>query len=567
MPRNSFVPLPAKVMLAMDRRARDRAVESRRKQWLEERFKQIGKERAQSWGWPNTYSYTKSLGEQLVLAARDTITATVVRPSVIESAQFYPEPGWNQGVNTSAPLTYLTGRGFRFIPATGPLVLDVIPVDLVAHAIVPVLAALLLKRHQPIYQLGTSDVNPLPMRRLVELTGLSNRRDHRLNGGPMGKLAPHLDATVASPQTYQMVTRQIPAILKQAASIGRMVLGDDSAPARKFEEQVEKIGKSALMVRSLAKVYRPYTEDLVYTFHGKNIRDLYASLAPGDAERHPYHPERIDWFDYWTKVHMPGLRRNIYPQLELHTRARPSGSFRHKTLIEMLDRAAEQWGARVALESLKPSGQRTDLSYRELRDRAHRAGLLLVTRGVEPGDRVLIVAENSPEWAVAYFAIQYAGAVAVPLDDRISGDELALIIRLTEPRLALLSTACSKRVGDGLSGIAEMELGDLQRPFVLRNQPALPIKIERKTLASIVFTSGTTGPPKGVMLTHGNFTAQIAALGRVFALGDEDVVLSVLPLHHAFEFTCGLLLPIASGARVVYPLETMRRACRERSPK
>ncbi len=260
---------------------RERAVESRRKQWLEDRFKQIGRERAQSWGWPNTYSYTKSLGEQLVLAACETITATVVRPSVIESALSDPLPGWNQGVNTSAPLTYLTGRGFRFIPATRELVLDVIPVDLAAHAIIPILAALLVKRHKPIYQLCTSDVNPLPMRRLVELTGLSNRRDHRLNSGPMGKLAPHLEAVVASHNTYELVSTRIPGMLKQTAALAQTVLGEDSAPARKFEQQVDKICKSALMVRSLAEVYRPYIQDLAYTFHGKNIRDLYARLATG----------------------------------------------------------------------------------------------------------------------------------------------------------------------------------------------------------------------------------------------------------------------------------------------
>ena len=536
----------------------DRAVESRRKQWLEDRFKQIGKERAQKWGWPNTYSYTKSLGEQLVFAAHNEITATVVRPSVIESSLSDPMPGWNQGVNTSAPLTYLTGRGFRFVPATGTLVLDVIPVDLAAHAIVPVLAALLLKRHKQVYQICTSDVNPFPMRRLVELTGLSNRREHRLHGGPMGKLAPHLDATVVSQNTYELVSNQIPAMLKQTAVMARTLMGEDSAPARKFERQVDKICKSAVMVRSLADVYRPYIQDLVYTFHGKNIRDLYSALAPGDADRHPYHPESIDWNDYWLNVHMPGLRRHIFPQLELHTRARPGSSYRYKTLVEMLDRAAERYGARPALDSPTPSGQRTSISYRELHDRVQRAGLLLGTRGIKPGDRVLLVAENSPDWVIAYFAILYAGAIAVPLDHLISADELAAVSRIAEPRAALISAACSKRlgksVGEAMSGIVEMELGDLQRPFMLRGQPAAPVKIERRTLASIVFTSGTTGTPKGVMLSHGNFTAQIASLGRVFALGADDVVLSLLPLHHTFEFTCGLMLPLASGAQIVYPL-------------
>jgi long-chain acyl-CoA synthetase len=374
----------------------------------------------------------------------------------------------------------------------------------------------------------------------------------------MGKLAPHLDATVVSQNTYELVSRRIPAMLNQAAALARTTLGDNSVPARKFEQQVDRIWKSALMVRSLTDVYRPYIQDLAYTFHGKNIRDLYAALAPGDADRHPYHPERIDWADYWLNIHMPGLRRHIFPQLELHTRARPSGSFRHKTLVEMLDRTAERYGARPALDARMPSGQRTSISYRELRDSAHRAGLLLGTRGIKPGDRVLLIAENSPEWVIAYFAILCAGAVAVPLDHLVSADELATISRIGEPRAALVSTACAKRLGPAvrasMNGIVEMELAELERPFVLRATPAPPVTIERRTLASIVFTSGTTGTPKGVMLTHGNFTAQVSSLGRVFALGEDDVVLSLLPLHHTFEFTCGLMLPIASGARIVYPI-------------
>ncbi|HYL58653.1 MAG TPA: AMP-binding protein, partial [Candidatus Acidoferrales bacterium] len=93
---------------------------------------------------------------------------------------------------------------------------------------------------------------------------------------------------------------------------------------------------------------------------------------------------------------------------------------------------------------------------------------------------------------------------------------------------------------------------------------------ERKALASIVFTSGTTGAPKGVMLSHANFAAEIAMLSRVFVLGADDVVMSLLPLHHTFEFTCGMLLPLASGATIVYPLEvdskTLSRALADVRP-
>jgi len=539
---------------------RESGVEHRRKQWVEERLKQVGRKRAQSWGWPNTYSYTKSLGEQLVLAHRDSLNVTVVRPAVIESALRDPFPGWNQGVNTSAPLTYLAGRGYRFYPARAELVLDVIPVDLAAHAMIPILAALISRRHKPIYQLCTSDRNPLPMRRLVELTALSNRREHRKDGGAMRWLGPHLEAVVVSQNTYDLASNMLPQILKQAAAFARSVLGEENQRAKKLESGIDKFRENTDLARELVEVYRPYIQQLVYTFHASNIRALYATLRPADAERHPFRPDLIDWRDYWINIHLPGLRRHIFPQLDLHARGRPKSLPRHRSLIDMLERAADRYGSRAAMIARRPSGEQTQTTYRELRDKAHRAALLLATRGIKPGDRVLLIGENSPDWVLGYFAILCAGAIAVPLDQLISAEELAPICKIAEPAAVLRSSAVHRRLGSALGDahpkLIELDLAELARPFILRGDAKTPLAPpERKALASILFTSGSTGAPKGVMLSHGNFAAEIAMLSRVFVLGADDVVLSLLPLHHAFEFTCGMLLPLASGATIVYPLE------------
>src|SRR6267378_437140 len=326
---------------------RESAIEHRRKQWVEERLKEVGRKRAQSWGWPNTYSYTKSLGEQLVLGERERLNVTVVRPAVIESALRDPFPGWNQGVNTSAPLTYLAGRGYRFYPAKAELVLDVIPVDLAAHAMIPILGALLLRKQKPVYQVCTSDRNPLPMRRLVELTGLI-----------------------------------------------RDVVGAENQSAKKIESGIKKFKENTDIARELLELYRPYIQELVYTFHAGNIRALYATLKPVDAERHQFRPDLIDWRDYWINIHLPGLRRHIFPQLDLHTRGRPKSLPRHRNLVDMLDRAADRYGSSVAMIARRPSGEQTQTTYRELRDKAHRAALLLAMRGIKPGDRVLLIGEN-----------------------------------------------------------------------------------------------------------------------------------------------------------------------------
>ena len=543
-----------------DGNPRESALEHRRKQWLEQRLKHVGRVRAQSWGWPNTYSYTKSLGEQLVLAHRDQLDVTVVRPAVIESALRDPFPGWNQGVNTSAPLTYLAGRGYRFYPAKAELVLDVIPVDLAAHAMIPILGALLSRKQKPIYQLCTSDRNPLPMRRLVELTALSNRREHRKDGGTMRWLGPHLEAVVVSQNTYDLASEKLPKLLKQAAAFARSVVGEENQRAKKIESGIDKFKENTDLARELVEVYRPYIQELVYTFHASNIRALYATLKPADAEHHPFRPDLIDWHDYWINIHLPGLRRHIFPQLDLHTRGRPKTLPRHRSLVDMLERAADRYGAQVAMIARRPSGEQTQTTYRELRDRAHRAALLLATRGIKPGDRVLLIGENSPDWVLGYFAILCAGAIAVPLDQLISAEELAPICKIAAPAAVLRSSAVHKRLGSALGDahpkLIELDLAELSRPFILRGAAKTPpAPPERKALASIVFTSGSTGAPKGVMLSHGNFAAEVAMLSRVFSLGADDVVLSLLPLHHAFEFTCGMLLPLASGATIVYPLE------------
>jgi long-chain acyl-CoA synthetase len=538
---------------------RENPTEHRRKQWVEEQLKDIGRRRARLWGWPNTYSYTKSLGEQLVLAAGADLDVTVVRPAVIESALAYPFPGWNQGVNTSAPLTYLAGRGYRFYPAKAELVLDVIPVDLAANAMIPILGALLARRHKPIYQLCTSDRNPLPMRRLVELTALANRREHRSDKGTMGRFAKHLEAVVVSQSTYDLASDTLPGILKQAAEFARSIAGEDSQRVRKLERRVDSLKDNTELARDLVEVYRPYIQELIYTFHGNNIRGLYARLNSADLQHHPYAPDKIDWRDYWMNVHVPGLRRHIFPQLDLHTRGRPRLLPRFKNLLEMLDRSAERYGSQPALIARTPAGERTTTTFRELRDRVQRAGMLLARRGIKPGDRVLLISENSPDWVLAFFAILYAGAVAVPLDHLISAEELAPICKIAEPTGALRSRTVAERLGGGIrdaaKNVVEIDLAELGRPFILGRSITPPPAPERRALASIVFTSGTTGAPKGVMLTHGNFTSEVAMIARVFALSGEDTLLSLLPLHHTFEFTCGMLLPIASGAAIAYPLE------------
>ncbi|MCI0407836.1 MAG: SDR family oxidoreductase, partial [Acidobacteria bacterium] len=107
------------------------AIASERKNWIRTRLTELGIEKANWWGWPNIYTYTKSLGEQLV-AAETGIVRSIIRPAIVESAEEFPFPGWNEGFNTTAPLVHLALKGQNLFPVREDVILDVIPVDSVA---------------------------------------------------------------------------------------------------------------------------------------------------------------------------------------------------------------------------------------------------------------------------------------------------------------------------------------------------------------------------------------------------------------------------------------------------
>ncbi len=210
------------------------------------------------------------------------------------------------------------------------------------------------------------------MKRLVELCGLANREYQRDGRGTMGKLAPHLEAVVVSNETYKFVSRR-----RRNSSSRRLISPRPRRASIRRAPASLTSGWTLLMdqidvARSLVKVYLPYIQDLVYTFHCRNIRALYARLSAADARKHPFAPEKIDWRDYWMNVHVPGLREHIFPQLDLHTRGRVRAARRHRNLIEYARRPrpanmarAPRWWRAIISRASKPRS-----AYREMRDRA-----------------------------------------------------------------------------------------------------------------------------------------------------------------------------------------------------
>src|SRR6201988_4452617 len=151
------------------------AVARERKVWTRTRLTDLGVERAAYWGWPNIYTYTKSLGEQLV-AAETEMVRCIVRPSIVESAMSYPFPGWNEGFTTTAPIIFLIRKGQTQIPADPKLILDITPVDQVASVMLAVSAQAWVEEPRLVFQAATGDSNPNNMERIIGLVGLDKRR-------------------------------------------------------------------------------------------------------------------------------------------------------------------------------------------------------------------------------------------------------------------------------------------------------------------------------------------------------------------------------------------------------
>ena len=167
---------------------------------------EAGARRAKEFGWPHTYTLTKSLAESLIALRGKNLAVAVVRPSIVETSTHDPFEGWNEGVNTSAPISYLLGTLFRQLPSNGRKCLDIIPVDLVCRGMILIGAALVAGRHKPLYQLATSATNPCNMRRTIELTGLAHRKYYRAQDDLNQRLRAMFDTIPVSKERYRQLS-------------------------------------------------------------------------------------------------------------------------------------------------------------------------------------------------------------------------------------------------------------------------------------------------------------------------------------------------------------------------
>ena len=255
------------------------------------------------------------------------------------------------------------------------------------------------------------------------------------------------------------------------------------------------------------------------------------------------------------------------------------------TFYDRFVECAERWPDNVALE-IQRHDHLESCTYAELHRMAESVGRWITETGFAHGSRLAIVADNHPRWVAAYLGIVAAGCVVVPLDTALHADQLTKLLKdsgtsalFCDARHAPAAREAVASLGIGLVLMDPDRMTDHSTDQQwLANLPAIfdggpgkfqPAPAAPDDLASLLYTSGTTADPKGVMLTHANFLAEVEAVFNWVDLGPTDALLGVLPMFHVLAQMANLLLPLVKGSRVVY-LETLNttellRALRERN--
>ncbi|MCX7793165.1 MAG: AMP-binding protein [Thermodesulfovibrionales bacterium] len=210
----------------------------------------------------------------------------------------------------------------------------------------------------------------------------------------------------------------------------------------------------------------------------------------------------------------------------------------------------ERFNKRIAFfQPVRPAtGERyiwRSFTYEDIKDLSTRLAVYL-NKVVSHQDRVLLYAENSVYWCIAYIAIILRGAIAVPLDVESDREGVELVIKDSEVKFVLYSEKTAPVVkeynGFNIEKVEELLIFDKIEFY----EPS------EDTIASIIYTSGTTGRPKAVMLTHRNFSFEIEAGKKTGIISSDENVLCILPLHHTYPFVCNFLVPFCLGATISF---------------
>ena len=246
-----------------------------------------------------------------------------------------------------------------------------------------------------------------------------------------------------------------------------------------------------------------------------------------------------------------------------------------KTLVEMFQEVVKKHGQKTSLMQ-KVEGEFKGFSYDEFGKRVKNFALGLASLGITHGDRIAMISENRPEWAISDFGILSLGATNVPIYPTITPQQIEYILKDSGSRLIIVSKPdlLEKilQIKDNLPALQKiicMDESETKKDYMLKFEDLYQMgkkfdkdhagyfenalkKVMPDDLCGIIYTSGTTGAPKGVMLTHNNLLSNVMAAKQVIRVDETDTLLSFLPLCHSFERMAGHFLAICAGATIAY---------------
>ncbi|MDA2918635.1 AMP-binding protein [Desulfobacterota bacterium AH_259_B03_O07] len=226
-----------------------------------------------------------------------------------------------------------------------------------------------------------------------------------------------------------------------------------------------------------------------------------------------------------------------------------------KTIPEMIENSTQLYKDRTAF-LIPRNNSLYELSFNQVFESVTRLGRHLNELGLSKGDNIAILGDNRPEWGISYFSVAWIGAVAVPLDARSSIESHKFILRYSSVKAIILSSSFFSKFQSFVDDLQELQhivvMENFDEIFKMYSSGIEKVTPSENDLLQILFTSGTTGNPKGVMLTHGNIMSNVEDIYKVIDLGPEDRAFSVLPIHHSYECTCGLVGPFYNGSSVFY---------------
>ncbi|MCZ6768609.1 MAG: AMP-binding protein [Acidobacteria bacterium] len=538
--------------------------ESLRKKWVQSRLTEEGMKWARRRGWNDTYTYTKAMGEQMVIRKRNGIPTVIIRPSVIESSLSEPTPGWLDGLRMADPLIVAIGKGrLRSLPLDADVILDLVPVDMVVNALLATIPPAMEEGGLKVYHVATGAKNPVTLGELHRLVYQYFQKNPLLDkrGNPI-----RVKPLKFPKQSTFRLQHKLKTMPLQTAELTLARL-----PSFNTTDKVKrKISTAKATYEKLyyyGEIYRPYL-NLACSFEVRNTLQLFNSLNEEEKELLNFNIECLNWRHYIQNVHIPGVKKHV---LKLDTASTRLASSAALTINALVDNTAERFPNKTAIQ-MKREGYWQRFTYKDLQLMSRKIGQTFLRMGLQKGNRVVLYSENKPEWGIAYLGATSVGLVVVPLDAQTWHKEVWAVARFTQARALLASEYCLERLNpEGLeenerqdSPVQLLNLDKLCRPFERKEYPRstrlspqereVTEKIEVKPgdPASIIFTNSTAVDPKGVVHSHSNFINNLLGVNYHLPIAPNDQLLSVLPLSHALEFTCGFLMAIYGGATVTY---------------